>query len=762
LTNAMKNGVSENEARMDPGGYEFGTFKGVFTPSILTILGVVMYLRFGWALGHLGLGPTLIIITMSASITFLTGLSLSALATNMKVEGGGAYFIISRSLGIEAGAAVGVPLFFAQALGISFYAAGFAESIVSEYPHAVVRAAEAIGLSEGAAAMVCEYQSQIIGVGTLVVLTVLAGISAEVALRVQFVVMALIGCSLVSYFLGGPPTIPSHAPTAVVAPESFWSVFGVVFPAVTGIEAGIAMSGDLKDPAKSLPRGTIGAVLLGYVVYVLSVIFLWCVVADRDTLVQYPMMIRYVAKWGFVVLAGIWAASLSSAMGALLGAPRTLQALARDKVIPAIFAKGFGKGNDPRVATATAFVVGLAGILMGDLNKIGQVLTMFFLTSYGLLNVSAGLEELTGVPSWRPKFRVPWSVSILGAFSCFAAMFMINAGATFIAAFVAAGIYVLMERRSLSARWGDMRSALLMLIARFSIHALAKRKLDERTWKPIILVLSGSPNGRWHLINLASAISQDRGLMTVAAIVPSDMDKERTESMAASISDYLEKRQVSSLVKVQPAATTLEGAEALVKTYGYGPITPNTIVLGISERPENYLQFSQLVAMVNMRKQNLVLVREADKSALDEDDKRIDVWWYGTQQNLGFMLALAYLLKRSSRWGETELILKTIIDDPDKKQETRDRLDGFIEKVRLKAEARVLVRQSEDIFADIRKHSKGADLVFLGMRAPKEGEGAEDYRKYYEDLLERTQGLPPAALILAAGKTDFYAIFEQP
>lgn len=758
----MNQQISEKEAREGRGGYEFGTFKGVFTPSILTILGVVMYLRFGWALGHLGLGPTLVIITMSAAITFLTGLSLSALATNMKVEGGGAYFIISRSLGIEAGAAVGVPLFFAQALGISFYAAGFSESVVSEFPGVVMRAAGALGLSADAAAMIGQYEAQIIGIVTLIALTVLAGISADLALRVQFVVMALIACSLASYFLGGPPTVPSDALTVATTPRSFWPVFAVIFPAVTGIEAGIAMSGDLKDPAKSLPRGTIGAVLLGYVVYVLIVVFLSCVVQDREMLVRYPMVIRYAARWGFVVLFGIWAASLSSVMGALLGAPRTLQALARDRVIPAIFAKGFGKGNDPRVATATAFFVGLAGILMGDLNRIGVVLTMFFLTSYGLLNVSAGLEELTGVPSWRPKFRVPWAVSLLGAFGCFAAMFMINAGATFIAAFVAAGIYALMERRSLRARWGDMRSALLMLVARFSIHALAKRKLDERTWKPIILVLSGAPTGRWHLIDLASAISRDRGFLTVAAIVPEDVDEARTENISRSVSDYLEKRDVSALVKVHPAATALEGAEALVKTYGYGPIAPNTIVLGISERPENYLQFSQLVASVNRRQQNLVLVREADKEALDAEDKRIDVWWYGTQQNLGFMLALAYLLRRNPHWGETELILKTIIDEPAKKKETRNRLEGFIEKVRLRAEARVLIRKSEDIFEDIRRHSKGADLVFLGMRPPKEGEGAEEYRKYYEDLLERTKGFPPAALILAAEKTDFYAIFEQP
>ena len=138
----------KDEKNGDQGsGYQFGTFKGVFTPSILTILGVVMYLRFGWALGSVGFWPTFVILTIASTITFLTGLSLSALATNMKVEGGGAYYIISRSLGVEAGAAVGLPLFFAQALGISFYVSGFSESLVREFPGIISKAVSRMGFS---------------------------------------------------------------------------------------------------------------------------------------------------------------------------------------------------------------------------------------------------------------------------------------------------------------------------------------------------------------------------------------------------------------------------------------------------------------------------------------------------------------------------------------------------------------------------------------------------------------------------------------
>ena len=356
-------------------GYRFGTFKGVFTPSILTILGVIMYLRMGWVLGNVGLPATLLIVILASSITFLTGLSITALATNMKVRGGGAYYIISRSLGVEAGAAIGLPLFFAQALGISFYISGFAESVSAVYPF---------------------LSPKMVGVVTLVILAVVSYVSADLALKTQFFIMALVVISLVSFFAGHSPDIASFDLTSVVVPLKlpFWAVFAVFFPAVTGILSGVAMSGDLKNPARSLPLGTISAVLIGFVIYLAVPIFLSVVVKDNRILLADSMVFQKVARWGNLVLYGIWAASLSSAVGTMLGAPRTLQALANDRVLFRFIGRCYGKGKEPRVAAVIAFMIGLCGILMGNLNLIAPVITMFFLTSYCLLNLSAGFEEL--------------------------------------------------------------------------------------------------------------------------------------------------------------------------------------------------------------------------------------------------------------------------------------------------------------------------------------------------------------------------------
>ncbi len=739
-------------------GYRFGTFKGVFTPSILTILGVIMYLRLGWVLGNMGLPRTLLIVTMASSITFLTGLSLAALATNMRIGGGGAYYIISRSLGIEPGAAVGLPLYLAQTLGISFYISGFTEALVSAFPALPPR---------------------LVGVATLLALGAVAYVSANLALRVQYVVMALIFLSLGSFFAGSPDPSLSAAAFDVPAKLPFWAVFAVFFPAVTGIEAGIAMSGDLKNPGRSLPLGTIAAVLTGFAVYLAIPIFLTAAGVSRDVLRTDPMVMGKVARWGSAVLFGIWAASLSSAMGSLLGAPRTLQALARDGVVPRFLGRGYGKGGDPRIATAISFLIALTGILMGGINAIAPVLSMFFLTSYGLLNLSAGLEELISTPSWRPKFRVPAWVSLAGFCGCFATMLMINAGATLLAGLVSFGVYVLMKKRRMKVQWGDMRYAALMFAAREVIYRLAKQRHDERTWKPNILVLSGSPAGRWYLVELADAISQKRGFVTLIAIIPEEnWTAERAESIASSMRRYLGKRGVRAFVKTFASDEPLAGARQIMRTYGFGPIVPNTILVGETERAENFLEFSRLVLMVHRSRRNLIVVRERRHEGEGEEEEwsgrerrrsevqkegrgRIDVWWKGKSHNIGFILAVVLLLRRSAEWAEAKLNIRMIVDREEEALEYERRLEEFVEKERLRAETEAIMRQERDPYEIIRTSSEGADLVFLGIRTPADDETAENFTSYYQRLLEETRDLPPAALVMAAEQIDFWRIFES-
>ena len=730
--------MAEAENRKTPKkGYAFGTFKGVFTPSILTILGVVMYLRFGWVLGSVGLPSTLAIVTLATSITFFTGLSISALATNMKVGGGGAYFIISRSLGLEAGAAIGLPLFFAQSLGIAFYVAGFAEALTANFGHLLPDFATA----------------RTIAAATLIVLTLLAYVSADLALKTQFLIFAVIFASLVSFFAGGHANGPIEGD---IVPKGlgFWSVFAVFFPAVTGIEAGVAMSGDLKNPARALPLGTLGAVLTGYVIYMALPLFLAYRVHDAQLLLN-PNVMRTVARWGGPIVAGVFAASLSSALGALLGAPRTLQALANDRILPRFIGKGYGTENDPRFATAISFLVALCGVMLGDLNKIAPILSMFFLTSYGLLNLSAGLEGLISSPAWRPKFRTPWYVSLLGAFACFSVMLLINAGATIAALFVIALVFASVRRRKLNAHWDDMRYGILMLIAQFAIRSLSRGKPDERTWNPNILVLSGSPKARWHLVEMAHALAHRTSAVTVASILPvEDWTAEKVRESEASMREYLHRKNVDALVKIFPAPDMLVGAKSLVRAYGYGPIAPNTILMGETENRENYVPFAELIRLVYRTRRNLVMLRESEAEFEGESDE-IHVWWGGGLDNIGLMLTLAYQIKKSDAWRESNLVLHTIVEQEEDRDAALERLERFVAEQRIPAKPRVLLK-NDRLYRDIiRDESADAGLVFLGMRSPGADESVEDYAAYYAQLIEASRDMPPVAFILAAESIEF-------
>ncbi len=725
-------------------GYAFGTFKGVYTPSVLTIFGVIMYLRFGWVLGNVGLAGTLLIVTLATAITFFTGLSISAMATNMKVGTGGAYYIISRSLGLEAGAAIGLPLFFARAFGVAFYIAGFTE--------ALMLLGNPLPMFDPA------ISAKIISATTLAGLTALAYFSADLALKVQFIIFAAIGASLVSFFMGAPPpealAVP---PDAVIPPKAaFWVVFAVFFPAVTGIEAGLGLSGDLKNPAKSLPLGTLLAVATGYLVYMILPIFLNKTVPDSNLLLLDPNIMATVARWGILIIIGVFAASLSSALGALLGAPRTLQALALDRVIPRFIGRGFGKDKaDPRIATALSFAVALGAVLLGNLNLIAPILSMFFLLSYGLLNLSAGLEGLIESPSWRPKFKVHYSISLLGAAGCFVVMLMINAGATLLAGLVTALVFYLVKRRRLNAHWADINYGILTLLVRFAIKRLGKLKPDERTWRPNILALSGSPKSRWHLVEMAHSLTQHSSALTVASILPvEDWSAEKVQSMEESMREYLHKREVDAMVKIFPSPDMLTGAKSLVRAYGYGPLTPNTILIGDSENRSNFDGFAELIRLVYRTQRNLIMLREADIGVSDEAET-IDVWWGGNKDNIGLILTLAYQITKSPVWEQSKLILKTIVETEGEREAAKERLDTFIEEQRIPAETEVLIKRLPNVFDIIRQSSADAGLVFMGMRPPGEEETIEDYSRYYGTLMESTRDMPPLALVLAAEAIEF-------
>ncbi|MEO0434152.1 MAG: Na-K-Cl cotransporter, partial [Cyanobacteria bacterium J06656_5] len=664
-----------------------GTFGGVFTPSILTILGVIMYLRFGWVVGQMGLVKTLLIVTISTAITFITGLSISAIATDKVVRAGGAYYMISRSLGIETGGAVGIPLYFAQAFSVALYTIGFAESVASAFPQLPITIT-------------------VMALVTTIAVTALALKSADIAIKAQYVIMAAIVLSLISLVSGS-----AAPPTELPLPEdagnvSFWAVLAVFFPAVTGIMSGVNMSGDLKDPKKSIPMGTLAAVGVGYVIYMLIPLLL-INRADTDSLLADPLIMRKMAFWGDAILLGVWGATLSSALGSILGAPRVLQALARDNILPKRLrwlGNGHGPGDEPRLGTLFTLGVVLAVVCIGDLDAIAPVLTMFFLTTYMVLNVAAGIEGFLQSPSFRPTFRIPWYISLLGALGCIAIMFLINPAATVAAAVIVLSIYLWLERREIRTTWGDVRQGIWLSLVRAGLLNIADNA-DPKNWRPHLLVLSGAPTKRWHLIELATDLTHNRGLITVASILPNGArNLEQQEQIRSTIRDYLEKRGIQAFVKLIEATDTSTGSQQLIDTYGIGPLIPNTVLLGDTETDNHEARerYCQIISKCHQAKRNIVILRNPP-SQMPQFPKRIDVWWGGLQSNGGLMLILAYLLRTGLRWRSTDIYLKLVVSNQAAAQAAQTNLNKLIETLSIGAQSKIIVAEGRPFDTILRK-----------------------------------------------------------
>ncbi|MGB3296468.1 MAG: amino acid permease [Phormidesmis sp.] len=736
-----------------------GTFGGVFTPSILTILGVIMYLRFGWVVGQVGLVGTLIIVTIATSITFLTALSISAIATDKVIRAGGAYYMISRSLGIETGGAVGIPLYFAQALSVALYTIGFAESVNTIFPT----------MSIVPVALV-----------TTVMVTGLALISADAAIKAQYVIMAAIAVSLVALFFGHDVTVdPSDAINAAEVPRvGFWVVFAVFFPAVTGIMAGVNMSGDLKDPIRSIPRGTLAAVVVGYVIYMaIPYILVTRTPTASNALLNPDMMVmKRIAIGGELlidsIVLGVWGATLSSAIGSILGAPRILQALARDNILPRQLrwlGKGNGPTDDPRYGTLFTLGIVLAVVSLGSLDAIAPVLSMFFLTTYMVLNVAAGIEGFLQSPSFRPTFKVHWSLSVLGALGCIAVMFLINPVATIVALIIVGMIYFWLERRQIESTWGDVRQGVWMTIVRAALLNIADNP-DPKNWRPHLLVLSGTPTKRWYLIEIARAFTHNRGLITVASVLPSGSRSiAQQEKAEVLLRDFLDRKGVQAFAKIITADDPFTGAQTLIEAYGMGPLVPNTVLLGDTEDPdiESIQRYCDTIRVCHEAKRN-VIIFQGEKNEEDEtesflppmfvrDEKRqIDVWWGGLQSNGGLMLILAYLLRTSWLWRAAEIRLKLVVPDEAAAQAAEVNMQALTDSLRIGATSEIILAEDRPFDTILQESSAAADLVFLGIAVPD-----DNFPQYYQALLDRTEGLPPTILVLASENLDFSEMLSK-
>jgi len=725
------------------------TFNGVFLPSLLGIFGVIMYLRLGAVIGSVGLLGSMSIVILSSAITLITGLSISATATNSHVGIGGAYYMISRAFGIEIGSAIGIALYLAQVIGLAFYIEGFSESVLFLYPYVDQHLLEGI---------------------TLVLLTIIAMVSSSAALRVQLIIFLFIIASLVSIFTGSMGTQLPVLETGNIGTQlTYWGAFALFFPAVTGIEAGFSMSGDLKSPKKSLPIGTISAVLTGMIVYLVLCWFLSTEIPS-NVLLSDSMILLNFSRFKSLVILGIWGATLSSAIGALLGAPRTLQALANDAVVPKFLKKTYGKANEPRNAVAITFLIACFCVYFGDINIIAPILSMFFLISYGMLNLASGIESFLDNPSWRPTFSTPSYISFTGSFLCIFAMLMIDAGSTFIAISIILFVYYFTSTKKLSKEWEDIQQGSLLFLARFAIYRLSKQKSSVRAWRPNFLVFSRSPTHRTFMIQLASTITNNKGFMTIASLLSTDSsDYDRGQRMEDLIREYLERKKIQSLVEVAVVENPLEGMKEIISSYGLGPIVPNTIVAGFSYKEDGLKNLVSLIFHASQLEKNIMIIKEPEEAVPEKKNnkvntsKTIDLWWDDNhKKNNKLMLVFAHMIEDSKDWKNHSVSIKCVVPNEKAREQRIEYFNNFLSEGRLDADSKILVVPEEQLNSTntIPMFCSQSGLLFVGLPSPQDGETEDDYCIGLKKIFQSVHSISTVIFILNNTEIDLDQIFN--
>ncbi len=670
-----------------------GTFGGVFTPSFLTIIGVIMYLRFSWIVAKAGLIQTLMIVGIANVITFITALSVASIGSNERMETGGAYFMISRVLGLQAGGSIGVPLYLSQALSISLYVIGFAESL-----HAIVPT-----LSVTSIALV-----------TLVVLTMLSLVGAAFMVKVQYVILVVVLLSLVSIFAGFDVAF-AHLEPDYGDGASFWSVFAIFFPAVTGILAGVSMSGDLKTPGRSITRGTLLAVGAGFLIY-LAVPAMLAFSVPRGALPA-STALRDAARWPLFVTIGVIGATLSSAIGTLLAAPRTLQALAKDRIVPRPFSAGVGSRNEPLPALALSVAMAFVAILLGDLNVVAGILTMFFLTTYGVLNFAAGIETAVGNPSFRPSIKIPWPINMVGALGCFAVMFLINPLFTAIALAIVATLFLFLTARNRDVRGGIWEGFWLSLLFRTSENLQNARTGTGtgKNWRPLVQVFASEPHAHSELLHTAAALTGSSGVLAIYQLV----DRKRRDEPAPEIADLIEGKNV--YFKRIVTDDFQEGVVVASQAEGFAAGSSNTVMMGLPSNAWNDRANVRMLTHLCDLEKNIILFHKGHREWRAFRGP-IHVWWGGRENNVRLMLVLAHILSTSQTDQEFVIRLSSIVTSLEDRDSALEQLQQTSADLRITAETNVYVNEeSGDPLSIIAAESKDAALILMGMARPGEG-----------------------------------------
>ncbi|TAI48829.1 amino acid permease [Flagellimonas allohymeniacidonis] len=690
---------------------KFGTFGGVFTPTLLTILGVIMYLRLGWVVGNAGLLGTWLIIIISFLITLCTALSMSAITTNIRIGAGGAYAIVSQALGLEVGGSLGIPRYISQGLAVTMYIFGFREGWMGIFP---------------------DHNAFLVDIIVFGVLITIAYISANLAIKTQFIIMGIIALSIISIIIAayeGSMTIPTSEALSWgsfkgsiengFSGSDFWLVFAVFFPAATGIMAGANMSGELKDPKHSIPSGTLWAIGVSFVIYMLMAFWISRSASEEELLNNYYVMVEK-AYIGPLILAGILGATFSSALASIVGSSRILFAMGEHKVLPfSNFLAGQSNNGQPRNAMLVTGILIFITLLLRNINAVAPLVTLFFLITYAMINIVVIIEQNLGLISYRPVFKIHRWVPWFGLVSSVFAMFIINPTVSLVSIAIVLMVYWYLSRQNLETPFEDVRSGLFFSFAEWAAkHTWGMKKMQQRAWKANLMVPVRDINGLRGTFEFLRNIAKPKGSIKLLGIEGYHENSTLAEELEA-ISESFRQKEVFSSTSVIHTDEFAKGINYSSQALQGAFFRPNIIFLNLQNH-DDYETELRPVMKESIRLEIGVLLFLSHPKALLGQRNTINVWVSDRRNNwdlgwdignLDLSMLVAYKLKMN--W-KARIRIITVISDPKEEANAKKFLNLLINLARL---PETLTEVHVGNFHTVVQSAPSADLNIFGMDA---------------------------------------------
>lgn len=728
---------------------KFGTAPVFFT-AISTILGAVMFLRFGFAVGNVGFLGTLAIIMIGHLVTIPTAMAIAEIATNQKVEGGGEYYIISRSFGLVIGSTIGIALYLSQAISVAFYIIAFTEAFSSLFSWLTG------SFSLPGWLVWLLNQKQTIGIPALLALTyIMLTKGADLGVKALYVVVATLGISLLAFFAGTTEYAQTHdvdilatvadAATSNLIPLGFFTIFAIIFPAFTGMTAGVGLSGDLRDPGKSIPLGTMTATLTGMIIYVFIAYKMALSASPQDLADTSKLVMADIAWQGWwIIPLGLAAATISSALGSIMVAPRTLQAIARDKIFPTPavnhwLSKGKGQTDEPYNASVVTIVLAGVFIMAGALDSVAQIISMFFMVTYGSLCLISFLNHFAADPAYRPRFRSRWYISLFGAIACFGLMFFMNAGYAVVSILAMVGLYFSIalfnkDKKSIALIF---QGVIFQFTRQLQVFLQKAEKEQSRSWRPSAIAFSDRSFerlGAFHLLRwiaqkygFGAYIHRINGYLSRQTGQEAKACKERLIKMTESTGSNI---YVDTLVT--PSFTS--GIAQLIQLPGIAGTDNNLLIFEYAKRyPEEVDEIMDNFKLIQSLDFDVIIIGSSEKGfGLKQ---QIHIWITSADyNNANLMILLAYIIVGHRDWRGAEIKIFAIFPE-DSIGEERERLLMLISAGQLPISPNNIefIPRKADIRNKevISQKSKDADLTLIGFRAEAL---AHEGKKVFEGL----------------------------